>query len=241
MAVLDFPAETDGRTACEVVPARFLLATAGVAAVRLRFGDCVLDTDRRLLSRAGRAVALTPKAFRLLEVLAAHRPNAVSRAELRELVWPDMPAGGTTVARLLSEVRAAIDPAPPAESFVRTIHRFGYAFADGALEEPDAVAPSGCAIQWGGRLLALRAGENVIGRAADAAVHIALGEISRRHARIVIEGERALLEDLGSKHGTIVADRRIEGPVELKHGDHIGVGPVLLVFRRASAGDESTF
>ena len=211
--------------------------------MRLRFGDCVLDTDRRQLTRADRAVALTPKAFRLLEVLAVRRPNAVARAELREQVWPDTPAGGTTIARLLSEVRAAIDPPPPAESFVRTIHRFGYAFADGAVEEPekDAGAPSGCAIQWDGRLVALRPGENVIGRAADAAVHIALGEISRRHARILIEGERALLEDLGSKHGTIVADRRIEGPVELKHGDHIGVGPVLLVFRRASAGDESTF
>jgi len=211
--------------------------------VRLRFGDCVLDTDRRQLTRADREVALTPKAFRLLEVLAARRPNAVARAELREQVWPDTPSGGTTIARLLSEVRAAIDPPPPAESFVRTIHRFGYAFADGAVEEPekDAGAPSGCAIQWDGRLVALRPGENVIGRAADAAVHIALGEISRRHARILIEGERALLEDLGSKHGTIVADRRIEGPVELKHGDHIGVGPVLLVFRRASAGDESTF
>jgi DNA-binding winged helix-turn-helix (wHTH) protein len=209
--------------------------------MRLRFGDCVLDTDRRLLTRAGREVALTPKAFRLLEVLAVRRPNAVARAELREQVWPDTTAGGTTIARLLSEVRAAIDPPPPAESFVRTIHRFGYAFADGALEEPEAGVHSGCAVQWGGRLVALRPGENVIGRAADAAVHIALGEISRRHARILVEGERALLEDLGSKHGTIVADRRIEGPVELKHGDHIGVGPVLLVFRRASAGDESTF
>lgn len=210
--------------------------------MRLRFGDCVLDTDRRQLTRAGREVALTPKAFRLLEVLAVRRPNAVSRAELREQVWPDTPAGGTTIARLLSEVRAAIDPPAPAESFVRTIHRFGYAFADGALEEPEPdAAPTGCAIQWGGRLVALRPGENVIGRAADAAVHIALGEISRRHARIVVDGERALLEDLGSKHGTLVADRRIEGPVELKHGDHIGVGPVLLVFRRAAAGDESTF
>lgn len=209
--------------------------------MRLRFGDCVLDTDRRQLLRADREVALTPKAFRLLEVLAVRRPNAVSRAELRQQVWPDLVAGGTSIARLLSEVRAAIDPPPPADSFVRTIHRFGYAFTDGAVEEPDAGARSGCAIQWGGRLLALRPGENVIGRAADAAVHIALGEISRRHARIVVEGERALLEDLGSKHGTIVADRRVEGTVELKHGDHIAVGPVLLVFRRASAGDESTF
>jgi DNA-binding winged helix-turn-helix (wHTH) protein len=209
--------------------------------VRLRFGDCVLDTDRRQLTRASREVALTPKAFRLLEVLASRRPNAVSRAELREQIWPDMPAGGTSVARLLSEVRAAIDPPPPADSFVRTIHRFGYAFADGAVEEPGAPAPSGCAVQWEGRLVALRPGENVIGRAADAAVHLAIGAISRRHARIMVDGERALLEDLGSKHGTMVADRRIEGPVELKHGDHIGVGPVLLVFRRAAGGDESTF
>lgn len=209
--------------------------------MRLRFGDCVLDTDRRQLSRAGRPAALTPKAFRLLEVLAERRPNAVSRADLREQIWPDMPAGGTTIARLLSEVRAAVDGPPPAESVVRTVHRFGYAFAAPAVLEPDGTAASDCAVQWGGRLVALQPGENVIGRAADAAVHIALAEISRRHARILVEDGRALLEDLGSKHGTVVADRRIEGPVELKHGDHIGVGPVLLVFRRAAAGDESTF
>lgn len=210
--------------------------------MRLRFGECVLDTDRRQLWRAGAPVSLTPKAFRLLEVLAERRPNAVSRAELRERIWPDTPAGGTTVARLLSEVRAAIDPPPPAESYVRTLHRFGYAFADaGSLEHEAAGAPSWCGVQWNDRLVALRPGENVIGRAADAAVHIALGEISRRHARILVEDGRAVLEDLGSKHGTIVGQRRIEGPVELRNGDHIGVGPVLLVFRRAEEGDASTF
>lgn len=210
--------------------------------MRLRFEDCVLDTDRRRLTRGGHDVPIAPKAFRLLEFLAERRPRAVSRSELREVLWPDTPAGGTTLARLISEVRAALEDQDRPPRFIRTLHRFGYAFCAEADEEPAAPPParSGCAIQWGPRLVTLASGENVIGRAADAAINIALDRVSRRHARIVVEGGRAVLEDLGSKHGTLLGERRVEGPVELKHGDLIGIGPVLLVYRDITR-DESTF
>jgi hypothetical protein len=170
----------------------------------------------------------------------------VSQAEIREAIWPDAEVGGTTIARLLCEVRAAVDDDARTPGVIRTVHRFGYAFSGPAeLEAPDdgalpASPSAGCAVQWGARLIALAPGENVIGRASDAAVSISLDRVSRRHARILVEEGRALLEDLGSKHGTRLADRTIEGPVQLKHGDHITVGPVLLIFRD-QASEESTF
>jgi DNA-binding winged helix-turn-helix (wHTH) protein len=210
--------------------------------VRLRFGDCLLDSDERQLTRDGRKVPLPAKAFRLLEVLAERRPRAVSLAELRKLLWPEAIVGGTTVARLVCEVRAAIDDEARSAHFIRTLHGFGYAFSGPATEETAAAqrARGRCAVQWGARLVALAPGENVIGRDPDAAISISLGRVSRSHARILVEDGRAVLEDLGSKNGTLVGDRRIDAPVELKHGDVITIGPVLLVFRQ-STNEESTF
>jgi DNA-binding winged helix-turn-helix (wHTH) protein len=207
--------------------------------VRLRFGDCVLDTDRRELRRKGQPVALAPKAFHLLEVLAESRPRAVSQAELRRLLWPGASVGGTTVARLLCEVRAAIDDQARPPRFIRTVQRFGYAFHGPAVEESRSLVfdqPS-YSLLWGTRLLPLAPGENVIGRGPDAAINLSSDRVSRRHARIVVEDGRAVLEDLGSKHGTAVCDRQVEGPVVLKQGDLIAVGPVVLVFRRAESDD----
>jgi pSer/pThr/pTyr-binding forkhead associated (FHA) protein len=86
-------------------------------------------------------------------------------------------------------------------------------------------------VQWGIDEVPLLPGENVIGRASDALISVASLKVSRRHARIVVEGGRAVIEDLGSRNGTYVDERRIEGPVELRGGEHITVGPVLLIFR----------
>jgi pSer/pThr/pTyr-binding forkhead associated (FHA) protein len=44
---------------------------------------------------------------------------------------------------------------------------------------------------------------------------------------------RAVIEDLSSKNGTFVRGRRLADPVDLQDGDEIGVGPAVLVFRRA--------
>jgi DNA-binding winged helix-turn-helix (wHTH) protein len=205
--------------------------------VRLRFGECVLDTDRRELTRAERPVALSPKAFRLLEVLAERRPNAVAQSDLRRLLWPDALAGGTRLARLAGEVRAAIGDTGGEERVLRTVHRFGYAFVAEAMDE----APPGraaCALQMGAQQVPLAAGENLIGRGASALVSVASSRVSRRHARILVAEGRATLEDLGSKNGTYLGSRRVREPIELKDGDHITIGPVVLVF--CSGSDDKT-
>jgi len=201
--------------------------------VRIRFADCVLDTAVRELRRGGQVRPLSPKAFRLLEVLTERRPQAVAQAELRRVLWPQTVAGGTTLARLVNEVRAALgDHARPAQ-FVRTLHRYGYAFCSEAVEESASErAPlCGYALQWGLRHVPLRAGENIIGRVTGAVISVASSKVSRRHARIVVADEGVTLEDLGSKNGTRLGQQPIDGPVELHHGDHITIGPVLLIFR----------
>jgi len=208
--------------------------------MRVRFGECVLDCDLRELTRAGKAVPLLPKVFCLLEALIERRPRAVSQAELRGLIWTDVLAGGTRLARLVSELRVAIGDVGRPPRFIRTVHRFGYAFC-GSAEEECIQGPrpaNGCALQWGDRLVPLTRGENLIGRAAEALISVASAKVSRRHARIVVAEGRATLEDLDSRNGTYVRDRRIDGVVALEHGDPITVGPVLLIF--CAANDQET-
>jgi DNA-binding winged helix-turn-helix (wHTH) protein len=201
--------------------------------VRLYFRDCVLDTGVRTVTRAGERLALSPKAFRLLEVLVERRPNAVSHEELRQRLWPDVQVGGTTLARLVSEVRTALGDTNENEEIIRTVHRFGYAFAATATDPDERLPETGApryAIRWGSQLVPLAAGENVFGRAGDVLITLPSSKVSRRHARIVISGDRAVLEDLGSRNGTYLGNRRIESAVDLKNGDRIGIGPALLIF-----------
>ncbi|MGH8573568.1 MAG: FHA domain-containing protein, partial [Gammaproteobacteria bacterium] len=53
-------------------------------------------------------------------------------------------------------------------------------------------------------------------------------EISRRHARVFQQGEKIMIEDLGSTNGTTVNGRRISKPMELRHGDTVNVGTTKL-------------
>jgi len=205
--------------------------------VRLLFGDCVLDTGRRELTRQGRKCPLSPKAFKLLEVLVERRPQAVAKTELRDLLWPDLAAGGTTLARYVNELRAALGDPARSPKILKTVQRFGYAFSANAVEEKpgEPAARSPLSLLWGLHRFPLAAGENLIGRTTEARICVTSTEVSRRHARIVVSDGHALLEDLGSTHGTFLEGRRIEGPVELKHGDTIRIGPSQLTFCVAAA------
>ena len=135
------------------------------------------------------------------------------------------------MARLVNEVRQALGDDPRAPRFVRTVHRFGYAFIADAVAEPapDA-AVSGPRLLWGALAIALAEGENLVGRSPEAAVAIPSRKVSRRHARILVDGAGAVLEDLGSRNGTFIGARRIDSPTALADGDEITIGPAVLVF-----------
>ena len=77
----------------------------------------------------------------------------------------------------------------------------------------------------------LSEGSNLVGRDRDCAVRIDSATLSRRHARIVVDGGEATLEDLGSKNGTHVNSHRVTQPVALKDGDQIQVGSVAMTYR----------
>jgi DNA-binding winged helix-turn-helix (wHTH) protein len=204
----------------------------------LRFGDCGLDLETRQLFRGGKPVHLPPKTFRLLEILLAERPKAISKETLIESVWPGVFVSESNLARLVAELREAIGDDAQAPKFVRTVHGFGYAFQADALE----LAPRGRAegpvfkLIWGDREIRLAPGENILGRDPDSLACLDVASVSRHHARIVIGADHATLEDLGSKNGTFLRGRRVESRAALTDGDDIRIGSVPLTFRRFSAG-----
>jgi len=68
----------------------------------------------------------------------------------------------------------------------------------------------------------------VIGRRQDCDLMIPLGEISRKHCRIIRDGDSLRLEDLGSSNGTFHNGKRVQ-EATLAAGDTIQVGPVSFV------------
>lgn len=208
--------------------------------MRLRFGRCLFDAQARELRRDGVPQPLSPKAFDFLEFLLRQRPRAVPKPEIHERLWPDTYVSDASLARLANEVRVALGDDARDPHHLRTVHRFGYSFSGEAAPEAVAVpGPAPCRLVWADRHIPLVQGENVMGRAPDARVVIDLARVSRHHARIVVEGDRAVIEDLGSKNGTSLRGQRLTAPTELSDGDEICIGLAVLVFR-GSAGNSTT-
>ena len=211
-----------------------------IGGMLLRFGDMTFDGDRRLLLRGETPVHLSPKAFRLLEVLLENRPNALSKASIQETVWPDVFVSEANLAIRVNELRRVIGDDPRKPRFIRTVYGFGYAFSGAAsgLSGGTRAPASGCLhrVVWGHHEADLSEGKNVLGRDEEAAVWIADSSASRRHACIVVAGPNAVLEDLGSKNGTFCNGLPVKEVFPLRDGDEIRIGRVLLTFRTASVG-----
>jgi len=205
--------------------------------MKVRFGDVTFDSGRRALFRGPRQVRLSPKAFRLLELLLAKRPDAVSKAEILESVWPDVVVSEGSLAALVKDVRKVLGCGAEGSSVLRTVHGFGYAF-DGEIQEvPDGVPASRRhVLVWGTQEMPLAEGGNLLGRERSSGVWVGHASVSREHARLVVSGERVEIEDLRSKNGTWLGNRRVEGRLRLTDGDEIRVGEVRLLYRGPESG-----
>ena len=145
--------------------------------MRIRFGAFVLDEEARQLERGGHPVHLTPKALELLELLIERRPNAVTKAEIHDRLWPSTFVADVNLPVLVHELREALEDDPHEPHFVRTVTRFGYAFCGSARPEPEAPewaldGPFEYRLIWGVREIALQPGDNLLGRTHDATIWV---------------------------------------------------------------------
>ena len=141
---------------------------------------------------------------------------------------------------MVAEVREALHDDSRRPRFLRTVHGVGYAFFGEAAEEratavapppPEAGQATTYRLLFEGREVSLRPGENLLGRVDAGVLWIDSPSVSRRHARILVAGGVATLEDLGSQNGTWFRGERISGPVTLADEEEFRLGQVRLTLR----------
>ena len=198
---------------------------------RATFGDFTLDADTRQLLRGADPVALSPKAYRLLELLIERSPKAQSKATLQDFLWPDTSVVEKNLANLVGEIRRALADDPAFPRFIRTVPRFGYAFT--APVEHCEAAPQAArfALVWKHGRIELREGTHVLGRDPSAELLLNSPEVSRRHALVHVDGSTVSIEDLESKNGTFVSGQRLESRRLLVDGDVIQMGSLTVTFQ----------
>jgi DNA-binding winged helix-turn-helix (wHTH) protein len=207
--------------------------------MRVRFGAFEFDSDTRELRRDGARVRLSPKSFDLLQLLIERRPALVTKNELQDRLWPDSVVLEANLGNAVAEIRKALGDDPRSPAFVWTVSRRGYRFS----AEVEAVGGADAArslvslrwwLVWRDAILPLAEGENVVGRSPGSSIWLDAGSVSREHARIVIAGGRATVEDRGSTNGTFVNGERIAARHPVVDRTTLTFGSEKTVFREWS-------
>lgn len=81
-----------------------------------------------------------------------------------------------------------------------------------------------------GRKYDLGDGDLVVGRSSKCDVEVDQDSVSRNHARVLHDGSRVMVKDLGSTNGTFVNDEQIDGEHRLRNGDLIKIGRTIFKF-----------
>jgi DNA-binding winged helix-turn-helix (wHTH) protein len=198
--------------------------------VRVRFGPFTVDAETRQLLRDASELHLSTKAFDLLCGLLEHRPKVLDKAALQARLWPDTYVVDGNLNVLVAEIRRVLDDDAREPRFIRTVHGVGYAFCGEVSEgsQVRAAKTMPCWLAADNRTYRLAEGEMLVGRDPDCDVWLDSPSVSRRHARIAIDGavRRVWLEDLDSKNGTFKGDAPVHERVELTDGDVVTFGSV---------------
>jgi DNA-binding winged helix-turn-helix (wHTH) protein len=189
------------------------------------------------ISRGREVVRVPPRAMQVLLCLVDRGGQVVTKRQLIDAVWDEECVTEGALTRCVAILRRILGDDAGQPRYVENVPRRGYRLVMPTRPPSDdreaacGSRPSSCWLSFGQRRFDLAEGENVIGRAQDAAVHIDHKNVSRHHARIRVAGARATVEDLGSRNGTFLGGRRLETACDLHDGDAIGIGSVTLVFR----------
>jgi pimeloyl-ACP methyl ester carboxylesterase/DNA-binding winged helix-turn-helix (wHTH) protein len=117
----------------------------------LAFGEYRLDSQSGQLYRGAAPVSLTPKAFALLQHLAASSGKLLTKEELLEALWPGVYVTDAVLKTAVREIRRALDDDSHTPRFIETAHRRGYRFIASVtpIELPAAaVAPRSPTVRY---------------------------------------------------------------------------------------------
>ncbi|HVZ03318.1 winged helix-turn-helix domain-containing tetratricopeptide repeat protein [Hyphomicrobium sp.] len=98
------------------------------------FADCVLDRERRELTRASETVTVGPQVFDLLLYLIQNRDRVVSKDDIFDAVWGGRVVSESTLTSHINAVRKVVGDNGNEQHLVRTVPRKGFRFV-GAVKE----------------------------------------------------------------------------------------------------------
>ena len=98
------------------------------AGKRLIFGPFELDTRERRLARDGVPVAVQPKVFDFIALLAENAGRLMTRAELMSELWPGVVVTEAAVSRCVRQARATLDDCASQPEFIETVPKAGFRF-----------------------------------------------------------------------------------------------------------------
>jgi diguanylate cyclase (GGDEF)-like protein len=135
--------------------------------------------------------------------MGSKRPGRESSSEIPSFLGDDGDVDGTK-----TDVRVATKPPPSVR------------------DRPILIFLAGSNV---GEMHALKHQETVIGRSSTATIRIEDDGVSRRHARVVVQGGEVFVEDLGSANGTLLNGNRIVAKEVLKDGDKLALGSTVIL------------
>ena len=95
----------------------------------IKFSDVVIDIDAHRVTRAGAPLDLTARELRLLEYLALHPGQVLSRQQLLDAAWGvDYDGSERTVDNFVRRLRVKLEPDPDAPRHLITVVGLGYRF-----------------------------------------------------------------------------------------------------------------
>ena len=91
----------------------------------IRVADLVIDTSQRLVTRAGLTIGLSHREYELLEALAAHESQVLTREVILERIWMNDETYSNTVDVYINMLRKKVDAAHDVK-LIQTVRGIGY-------------------------------------------------------------------------------------------------------------------
>jgi len=91
----------------------------------MQVSDLTLDSGKMEVRRDGQLVHLSPTCFRILKILMRESPNVVSREEIENELWGDLPPDSDTIRSHIYKLRKAVEK-PFDNAIIHTVQGAGF-------------------------------------------------------------------------------------------------------------------
>ena len=190
----------------------------------ISFDRFTLDRGAHLLRERSRTIHLTPRLYALLEFLAMHPDELLSKERLLNEVWKQTHVSEGSLSRGIASLRKVLEDDAREPRIIETVPWKGYRFIAEVSSPGDELGKSRGILRIEGMNFLLKEGANLVGRGRECHVIIRSRSVSRVHARVVVEQGGVTIEDLGSLNGTQVNGTAVEGVRKIDDTSEIRFG-----------------